>query len=243
MYLGHDAAYWIFSAGIPLVFLLVLLGVVWRTVARRTGSGAFPRWFLPLAIAALLFILGQAGYDVLSAAVQRRISTGFFLLASLSCATLMIHSSWRQRQASDLLLDLGPPEASRRRGILAFLVFSAFLVGRSALSAAESGFRSLADLSELLMWVTATGLWLTVLRSRVQIRERGIVAFGELVEWERVLEYEWIAGGTERLMLKVRRQFPTLGTKIGVMTLPVPPQDRSALESILTRYAVSVRGE
>jgi hypothetical protein len=243
MFMGHDAAYWAFSAGIPLIFLLAVLGIVSRTAARRTGSGAAASWFLPLAVIALLFIVGQAGYDLLSAAAQRWASTGFFLSMSLFFTMAMIHSSWRRRQAGDPLLDLGPPEATRRLGLLAFLCLFALLAGRSALAVAETGFRSLADLSELLMWLTGTGLWLSALRSRVQITERGIVAFGELVEWERVLAHEWMVGGTERLMLKVRRQFPTLGTRIGVMILPVPPPDRGAVEGILARYPSSARND
>ena len=232
----HDAWYWIFAAGIPLVFILTAV----RVIARRTGSPAAGKWFIPLALVAVLFILGQTGYDLLSATAQRRLSIGFFLLMSLFGWALFIHSAWRQRQAGELLLDLGPPEASRRRIIVGFILLSSLLAVRSGLNWAETGLRSVGSLSETLMWTTATLFWLSVLRSRLRITELGIAPFGEFIDWERVLGYEWVGEERQRLLLRVRRRIPFVGERPGLLAVPVSPPDRHALTAILAQHASDV---
>jgi hypothetical protein len=233
---GHDAGYWIFAAGIPLVFLLVVLGVVLRTGARRTGSDVVLKWFMPLALIVALLVFGQAGYDLLSARVRDQIATGFFVLMTLSGWAFLIYSVWRQRQAGALLLDLGPPAAPRQRGIIGFIIVSVLAAGHSGLDWRATGFRSAYGLTQTMMWATSALVWLLVLRERVRITERGIAAFGEFIEWERLLGYEWLGTGSERLLLRVRRRIPFIGVRTGLLAVPVPLHDRNHLQDILAQH-------
>jgi hypothetical protein len=192
----------------------------------------------PLVALAACLILGQAIFEELDSATQDRISTWFFFLATVLLWASMIHASSRKKQGGSLVVDLGQPNRIGRRHALAlaFVLLEMFLAGRAILGWAATGFHSVRGLGETSMWVTGTVLWLDLWQSRNQIRERGFVSLAELVEWERIVAYEWIGAEGGQLLLRVRRHVPLLEEKIGLLVMTVPSDDKAAVSRLLAHH-------
>jgi hypothetical protein len=74
-----------------------------------------------------------------------------------------------------------------------------------------------------------------IIGGRLEIREQGIMFVGKLLRWGNIESYEWDFAGRSRfifLEVHLRRLLKALPP----VRLPVPPGQREAVDTILSRY-------
>jgi hypothetical protein len=225
--------YWIAAYGVPFIAILVIYGMVSAQAARRTGSRPASPWLLPVAVLAAFMVTVQGIYDHLAVGQQERVASVFYLLGAILLWGFLARRMWRASRAGRLLLDLGrlPP-----RRLWFFGACAAIGVLATAQSVSDwrlSGFHAAKGFTETLFWLTLTLESFSGLLSRLQVRENGILAFFELIEWDRIDSYEWMGGPGGTLILSLRRQAPFFGVVPGKVTVSVPSEHRQRVEQVL----------
>jgi len=235
--------YWIAAYGIPFVAIIVFYSIVVAQIARRTGSRAANKWLLPVVLLAAFFVTIQGIYDHLAPGLQDRAASVAYLLGAIFFCGFMAHRFSWTRQAGALLLDLG---GLPRRRLWFFWICSGIGVLAVAQSAADwrlSGFRGVKALAATLFWLTLTIEGLSGMLRRLQIRENGILAFFELIEWERIDSHEWAGESGDQLIIQLHRRMPFYGLVPGRVIAPIPAEHRERVEHTLAEHCpLSARG-
>ena len=125
-----------------------------------------------------------------------------------------------------VLLDCGPHPAR-----VLFLINAALFLamGLGGTFVGSSFSKSLAIASPLLG--IAFGIfWLIMASGRLQIREGGLWQYCGLLRWDKIESCQW--SGDSTLVLKAKTRFPFLGRG----ALPVPPEDKQAINELLQKH-------
>ncbi len=120
----------------------------------------------------------------------------------------------RKRRAGPVMLDLG---RSKIRLILG--LFSAIFFAAIFLSAFRGGgmfqFPTLSLLDKIVLglcWLSSVAISLDIGLTKLEMRERGILHFGEFLKWERIESYEWKGKKGHTLKVRARWRLSFLGT-------------------------------
>ncbi len=224
---------------IAALLVMVIMGVamaVGYSQARRTiGQDAARRRMLRIApmlpVVFALVIFGQRG-STLGTVAWETLTTWLPLL--LSGAEWFALLTWpiRKERAGKILQDLGPHPA---RVAMWLLAVSGVLSGAGSLmgNIGESGFHWTILTDEVFAFSSAIAAFV-VARSRVQVRERGLLRFDLQFRWDQIESWTFERGGTmDLLRLRVRTIIPW-GRKL---TLPVPVEQRPVFEQLLIQHA------
>ncbi len=197
--------------------------LTWWIMRRRGGVQPSPRvmgWAL-LLIAVIIVTIG-----VLAAVQAPWFLPGApgFMAIMMGCAAMLWVSTIKvlfdRSRAGAVLVDLGAPLRGLYIGVAVLLSSIAI---PQMLTQGEQPSNALFQIS-MAAWfmVCATG--------RVQVRERGIVAQGGIVEWDRVRDFNWTDPNTIALSLASRVPWAR------EMRLRVPMSSRREFETVLVRY-------
>jgi hypothetical protein len=160
----------------------------------------------------------------------------YFHLASFPYVALLIGvMAWlptirwltRERWAGRLLLDLSQPTKKWRYYLEALVVIISLCICVTA-PAQRRTFIPLA-LAQFAFF------GFLIIGGRLEIREQGIMFVGKLLRWGNIESYEWDFGGHSRfifLEIHLRRLLKALPP----VRLSVPPEQREAVDAVLSRY-------
>lgn len=84
-----------------------------------------------------------------------------------------------------------------------------------------------------LFGITFSVFWILISFGRLQIVEKGIWQYWNLLKWQKLESYEWHGDATPTLALQTKTKFPFLGRG----ALPVPAEHREAVFKLLEQYA------
>ena len=128
--------------------------------------------------------------------------------------------------AGRVLLDCGPHPTR-----VLFLINAALFMamGFGCIFVGESFSRSLAIASPVL-GISFAIYWLIMASGRLQIREGGLWQYCGLLRWDKIESCQW--SGDSTLVLKAKTRFPFLGRG----ALPVPPEDKQAINELLQKH-------
>jgi hypothetical protein len=146
---------------------------------------------------------------------------------------LFLISWFRNRtNAGKILLDLIPyPNKTLARILGVLFIFLGF-----------SGTYSFAGRNSEYAWLVSSlvGLGMGTYQilmsfTHLRVHENGILAYADLVKWEKIESFEWISGNQQAYTLKLKYK----GRLPGFMragALPVPVEKKAELEKILEKY-------
>ena len=83
-----------------------------------------------------------------------------------------------------------------------------------------------------LFFQAALYAWVVWLVQKVEIRARGLLFWGSLIEWHKYGSYAWEVGGQDRFVLRLRR---TKRKYRSLMGIPVSGWAKAELSAILDR--------
>jgi len=218
-----------------LVFALLVSIAVFALASYQFGRKAATRQ-IPVvifcmagaaAVAALLVSLPAEWRD--GACVVWILAASLFLLAAV------YYCAKRVAQAGDILVEIGRPRGACTVSWSCLAL--AFLIGAvSIILAFREGWpQDFSHIKSLLMGVFwfSMGIWnFYQWSARLTIRERGIVIFGCLLNWEKIRGFEWAEDDPFVLVLRVKSKVPLFR----MTYVAIPAARKNAVSEILERY-------
>lgn len=221
---------WVF---ILLFFVLILAGVY--AVARHQVGHKVAAKRLPIVFVCLAAAFGTGAlFRLVPTEWKDHVWTGYALLFSFAVWIFLAISLQRTAQAGDILLELGRPRRGLVIGIVAGVSGAFLAIGSIVQAMAESNAGAATQLRHLsggLFWLSfclyVSFLWL----KKWSIRERGIMAYRQLLPWEMIEDFHWEKGKPSILALSVKRRFGWWRTAY----LRIPTEKQKAATEILER--------
>lgn len=138
-----------------------------------------------------------------------------------------------------VLLDCGPHPTRKLflvnavlfliMGLLSGLVVGMDIIGRLIFEEEATRVPSLSDIGFAVMAISFVPYWLIVASGRLQVRESGIWCYWGLMRWSKIGSYRWANDST--LLFRGKGFFSW-----SQGALPVPPENKQAVEELLAKY-------
>ena len=213
---------------VPMALALVLAYVGARhTLGPTAGTRRF-RVMLPIMLGGMVLVVlllrfapGDGRIDVFAV-----FNVGFVLLI---CG-LVGYMQYRTQQAGALLLDLGQPRALLVVRIIGFVMLALAIVS-TVLTCVEREL-TIEDVDDILFRIAFGILLVLIGTRRVQLREQGLLASGDLLRWREITGYHWEADRPNTLTLQVNTR-RLIGKR---PSLPIAPKHRDAVDRLLAQY-------
>jgi serine/threonine protein kinase len=220
-------------------FAAMLVVLRWRLQSIYGQQYAARHLFLHTMAA--VFNLGVLILVLALVYIGSTVPTYLFVALGLRPGYLLARWPWRDRWAGPLLLN--PSATSQwkpRTAYLLLLLFIASLIFQILLAPSmctppsswypASCYRMA---SAFLFFQAAFGGWTAWLVQRVEIRARGPVYWGILIEWHKISSYAWEVAGQDRFVLRLRR--PNRKYRSLLMGIPVAGWAKAELSAVLDR--------
>jgi hypothetical protein len=211
-------------AGMGLALVGGLIGY-WHELGPETARRLFRSSSIFMAICCLACML-------LLFAVPKQLRLDVITTINLAVTAvftgLLVRWGLRERWAGRLLLDLRRPRPVWTYGLLLLMIMS--LIAGVLDPGPHGVLRNLAGGTQ----VVALGVAMFVFYHRPEVRERGIVAMGQLLPWSRIESHWWDDARGKVLILRLQaRGFPG---KIASGNLIVPPHLKEQVDAVFRQY-------
>ena len=146
--------------------------------------------------------------------------------------------AWLQarKKAGKILLDLTVISLETLYLISGILLIASGLFGGYSFIWKNSQYSWLIS-SLIGLYMGAGMIFVGFVGTKVQVHERGIMAFGSLLKWEKIESFEWISSNEKTYTAKLKlRNRPPKSTRDGILIVPI--EKKLALETILEQYLV-----
>ena len=186
----------------------------------------------------LLIILFVTGVIALIAILGFRQSVGNGFLIAFAVIWVMVYFffvfAWfkNRRQAGQVVLDIMPFPNRALSFILGVLFIVLGFLGTYQFTAINT---SNSRLISSVIGVSIGTYQIFMGFSRLQIRENGILAYVDLVKWNKIESFDWVHNGGKMSTLKLRYK-GRLPAFLRNGALPVPIEKKGKLESLLELY-------
>jgi serine/threonine protein kinase len=223
------------AAGIGY-FAVILVVLRWRLQSTYGQQYAARHLFFHT----MMMVINIALLNLLLALVYfgSSVPTYLFVALGLRPVYLLARWPWRDRWAGPLLLD--PSATSRWKARTAYRLLLVFIASLIVILWAVPSLCTLTSpwypawcyrtASAYLFFQAASSSWIIWLVHRVELRARGLVFWGTLIEWHKYGSYAWEVAGQDRFVLRLRRlkrkYLPSMG-------IPVAGWAKAELSAVL----------
>ncbi len=159
--------------------------------------------------------------------------TIFFSALTLWALVSLIQSLIHRRSAGAVLVDAGPNPA-RGRSMFHGLFAIFFCVGGLAGMSQEFDF---LYLSFTIAGATFAIAALTNARGRLQVREKGLWLFSDLIGWDRIVSHSWEGENKCELRLQIKTLYFIKKNSAPLLPIIVPDEFKVPFEEALQKHA------
>ena len=157
---------------------------------------------------------------------RESLTTAFWIFWILIFAVFVFGWLYGKNGGGAVLLDCGPHPAR-----ILFLICAVLIM----FMAAGDSFFGKSGIVSTLVGITFAVYWAIMAFGRLQVREHGIWQYCGLLKWHKIQSYRWEGETAPTLMLQTKTKFLFLGRG----ALPVPVEQKDAVDELLKKYASS----